>query len=560
MSIAAEAFAEEEAVDAMDIEMLLRHFGDYLGSSGTQPVTIPIEHLVEDMLETYKLASAKASEVHTFAWTQSADLQATLQDFVRTRECLFYTEGCLPAVEASFGVCNRQSQDELTVEIHYTWNPPKVNFETFQNVFDENRSFHLVPRISQPCQGFETSYSVDQSVPIVNWNASEGCLEGYCPPLLASSVGAQRLECFSMPLNMSAQVTTSFPGGIKLERTIRIEMPITIRRRPDACSSDEELENSPAVRKPAVSVLVPSTDTTPQSAEPLRAGKCAEIEDLWTNYKEISALMDRKARTASGKPSPPLGLNPLSMARLWDVTAPTSSDKEVQCWTVGVSQRSSPVQPKTPSKRPLRMVSGILEKSSSKAQKTTPTRTPRRAAEDHVEKPSDMINEIVLTGQVLRAVEHSPKHDSAVKGMINGGNAGPSKRPSSPSLKTQVDPAVEPPSAKAKASNKFALSDKQAYFLAAKALRRNLAKWKHQGLVSPDQPKESSKAFPDPLKEWRKAPEQLNEAEKDALQRAIQAAHQKDLEEMEKKDQEVDESLLVEGDGDDDEDSQEIDF
>lgn len=37
-----------------------------------------------------------------------------------------------------------------------------------------------------------------------------------------------------------------------------------------------------------------------------------------------------------------------------------------------------------------------------------------------------------------------------------------------------------------------------------------------------------------PPKNWREAPEQLNEAEKDALQSAIQEAHRKDLEEMER--------------------------
>ena len=551
MSIAAEAFAEEQAIYDTDIKILLQHFGEYLETAGTQRVTIPISHIVEDMLETYKLASTKASEVHGFAWAQSADLQATLEDFVRTRECLFYTEGCLPAVEASFSVPGRQGQDELTVEIHYTWNPPKVDFETFQNVFDESRSFHLEPRISQSCQGFDTSYSVDQCVPIVNWNASEGCLEGYCPPLLASSVGAERLEYFSMPLNMSAQITTSFPGEMKLERTIRLEIPITIRRRPDACSSDEELEDSPAVRKPAVSVLVPSTDTTPQSAEPHRAGKDIEAEDLWTNYKEISALMDRKARGAAGKISPPLRLDPLRLARLWDATAPTPSSKEVQCWTVGVSQRSSPVQPKTPSKRPL---TGSLEKSSSKAQKTTPSKTPRRAAEDRAGKSVDIMNESVFTRRAFRAVDYSPKHDSATKSRVDHGDPGPSKKSGSPSPKTQVDlPAVSP---HAKAANQFTLSDKQSYFLAAKATRRTMGRWKHEGSVpSSVQSKERFEAAPDRLKEWRKAPERLNEAEKDALQRAIQAAHQKDLEEMEK-DGEVDESLLVEGD----EDSEESDF
>jgi hypothetical protein len=130
-----------------------------------------------------------------------------------------------------------------------------------------------------------------------------------------------------------------------------------------------------------------------------------------------------------------------------------------------------------------------------------------------------------------------------VKGGIDLGNPGPSKKPCSPPpSKTRVDsPVVSVP---ARSSNNFSLSEKQSRFLTAKAARRTLARWQHGGLVSPDR-----------LKEWRKAPERLNEAEKDALQRAIQAAHQKDLEEMEK-DQEVDDSMLVEGG----EDSQESDF
>lgn len=43
-----------------------------------------------------------------------------------------------------------------------------------------------------------------------------------------------------------------------------------------------------------------------------------------------------------------------------------------------------------------------------------------------------------------------------------------------------------------------------------------------------------------PLENWREAPEQLNEAEKDALQLAIQEAHRKDLQEMEQKQAEKD--------------------
>ena len=66
---------------------------------------------------------------------------------------------------------------------------------------------------------------------------------------------------------------------------------------------------------------------------------------------------------------------------------------------------------------------------------------------------------------------------------------------------------------------------------------------------------EKGKAHSDSLISKDVSRGRATQAEKDALQRAIQSAHQKDLEEMEK-DQEVDESMLVEGE----EESQESDF
>jgi len=551
MSVAAEAFAEEQTLHNMDIRILWRRFGDFLQTLGTQPVTIPVSDIVEDMLETFELASTKASQLHTFAWAQSADLRGTLEDFIRTRECLFYTDGCLPAVDATFGLPSRQSEDELTVEIRYAWNPPMVNFKTFQNVFDENRSFHLEPRMSQPCHDLETTYSVDQSVPIMNWNASERCFEGYCPPLLASRMGAERLECFSMPLNMSAQVTTDFPGGMSFERTIRLEIPITIRRRPDACSSDEQLKKSPAVRGSAASVTIPSTDTTPQSAEACCPGNDVEIGSLWTSYKEISALMDRKARAASGKPSSPLRLNPLSLAHLWEVTAPTPSSREVQCWSVGVGQRSSPVQPKTPSRSPPRgsVVTDDRDDSSGAGQTTTPAKTPRRVAEGRVEKSVNKHKSMSLSKHLLKVVDYSPYEASTIADRTNESNPGPSRMSSSSaSPKSRADSPVA--SLHPKASNNFVLSVKQLRYLHAKTARAYAKKMHASGGSTPGRPEECRDASPDQLKEWRKAPERLNEAEKDDLQSAIQAAHRKDLEEMEKNQEEAEESMLVEGDED----------
>jgi len=544
MSVAAEAFAVEQTIEGTDVKILLQRFSDYLETLGTQPVTIPISNLAEDMLETFKLASSRASEVHTFAWAQSADLRATLEEFIETRECFFYTDAFLPAVEATFGRPSRQSEDELTVEIHYTWNPPMVNFKTFQNVFDENRSFYLEPKISQPCRGCETVYSVEQSFPIVKWNASEGCLEGYCPPLLASSMGAERLECFSMPLNMNAQVTTSFPGEMTLERTIRIEIPITIRRRPDSCGSEQELEASLAVRKPAVSVLIPSTNTTPQSAEARRPGKDVENENTRMSYKDINVLMDRKARAASGILSSPLRLNPLSLAQLWDATAPTPGAKEVQCWTVGISRRSSPVQRKTPSRRPPRVGSGSQEKPSNMVQTTTPTRDHQRVLRGRVEKSPNKAQHQTPAGRSPRMLQSCLKQKSAMQEGTDYGQPGPTSGPCIPSPETRVDSPVVPP--RASASKGFSLSQEQFRFFLDRIARASRSR-RAAGASLPNREKSSS---PDRLKEWRKAPEQLSEAEKDALQRAIQVAHQKDLEEMEEDQEDADESMLVEGDED----------
>jgi hypothetical protein len=98
MSIAAEAFAEEQAIDGTDIKILLYRFGCYLETLGTQPVTIPISHLVDDMLETFTLAGMKASEIHTFAWLDPVSCKLRLRIssvlasafFTRMAACLLW--------------------------------------------------------------------------------------------------------------------------------------------------------------------------------------------------------------------------------------------------------------------------------------------------------------------------------------------------------------------------------------------------------------------------------------------------------------------------------------
>lgn len=342
MSIAAEAFAEDEFMDGSDIKSSLQQFSEYLTALGKQPVTIPLPGLIDDIVETFKTSCETEPELEAFAWAHSPDLRATLEDFVRTRECFHYVDGRLPAVEASFQPTQKPG-DGLIVEINYTWNPPVLNFEGLQNVYVENRTFQLKPAVSRPCDRLDAQYDVDPNGPTMAWNPVKGQFEGHCQRSLASLVGARRLESFSMPLNMSAQVTVSLPGEMSFERTLRIAIPITVKRKPDTRLTDAELDESP-MKRPAFSVRIPSTDTTPQSAVGYFASRNEDKENESPNYKEIGGTLKRKAKAAADKVSPPLKLNSLSLAQLWEATAPQPSATNVQCWALGVSQPSSPAQ------------------------------------------------------------------------------------------------------------------------------------------------------------------------------------------------------------------------
>jgi hypothetical protein len=317
MLIAAETFLrDDESACDWDDETLLHGFSEFLTALGTKPVTIPIPSIVDDMLETFRMASSASPALRAFSWAHSSDLRATLEAFVRTRECFLYLDGHLPVAEVTFGQPLRQSTEDLVVELHYTWNPPTINFEGLQNVYDESRSFHLKPTMDRPCEDLDVVYDVEPNGSILTWNASQGQFEGHCTSALASIAGAQRLESFTMPLNMTAELTMSLPGEIMFERTIRLAIPITIKRKPETCSSDQELDESPAVRRPAVSVRIPSTNTTPGSVVKCSAARDTEKENTSPDYKEVGGTLRRKAKAAADKLSSPLRLNSLSLAQL----------------------------------------------------------------------------------------------------------------------------------------------------------------------------------------------------------------------------------------------------
>lgn len=295
---------------------MLRLFGNYLIGLNTQPVTISIPGIVDYMIDTYAAACADSSPFSAFAWARSAELlRSTLEAFVSTRDCFFHHENRLPVVEATFDQALYQVTGELFVGIRFNWNPPTVAFDNLQNVYQENRALSLTPQLHDH-QDVEFETELGNLLP---WNPVSQQFEGRWPPILASMAGAQRLEAYTLSLDMRAQIRETFPGAIQFERTIRLAIPITIKRKPDTCSTSPVLPYSPAVMRPAGSYTITSpdkwssTNSTPQAVMNRFA---SEVQDSETppTYKEIDDLLKRKAKT--GGPMSPLRLNSLSMAQL----------------------------------------------------------------------------------------------------------------------------------------------------------------------------------------------------------------------------------------------------
>lgn len=75
---------------------MLCRFADYVRTLGTQPVTVTISSLVNDMLERYvDLGDGRES----FAWRVHV---AVLRKFVLAQECFFFDAGRSPVWVASF--------------------------------------------------------------------------------------------------------------------------------------------------------------------------------------------------------------------------------------------------------------------------------------------------------------------------------------------------------------------------------------------------------------------------------------------------------------------------
>lgn len=224
-------------------EILLRRFRAHLRSLGTQPFTVTISSIVQDMLQFY--TQERESMARPLDWEHPRIVE-NLEEFVLTRECWFYHEDKHPSLEATFNLGVPRGRldpaGDLELEIHYSWNSPVITFLDLQNVVSESGDFVLKPAMSiakpiSALSNVDIEYYVGPPGNWLRWDAESKLFHGKVPPTIATASGAGRLDAYTMPLDLTAIVTKQFPGNIAYQSTLRCALPITVKRRPDFCAS-----------------------------------------------------------------------------------------------------------------------------------------------------------------------------------------------------------------------------------------------------------------------------------------------------------------------------------
>jgi len=309
---------------------------------GTRVVTVTISSLVEDMLSAY--AEAIRNIPGGFSWA-AGNLEALVHDFVTTRECFIYESRRKPAVGATFEAGPFGAA--LNVHIHYMSCLPTIDFNGLRNVTREGEQFVLRPVVSDAgtiATSVTTKFYLgpgEKPHGWLHWTAATQCFRGEVPSREASVYGSERLEAYTMPLELTARVTRSFPANTSMEQVFRCAMPLTVKRRPTACASDPEPVTSPPFARTAGSQRVNGDvlARAPVLRSSLRCsgrleppppspndytGKENESMDL----KQLHMLLERKAQ--SPRRHSPLRLNSLTLAILHDATALTDPPMSVR--------------------------------------------------------------------------------------------------------------------------------------------------------------------------------------------------------------------------------------
>ena len=298
-------------------------------------MTLRISDLVEHMQGSYWKV-----DPHNSSW--SAD---TLDKYVSCQDCWSRSRGRAPAVEATFVVLN-WGIDDLDVEITYTTVLPKLQFENLRNVVATGDVFDLHPAVMSGANmaGDERYAEYFVWSEWLGWDYTTRSFRGKVPDE-AAVVGAERMDAYTTLLEIIATITEYFPGNIRLERIIRVALPLTVKRRPMRCNKGTNL-----FQRPDNGHCRPDALTRPILMRSSRAG----IENHSPpSMEEVSKLLERKG--AASRTSSPVRLNSLTLARLHDavmLSAPPSSLTDVEVRTVQYSPRSKneSYMPNTPTR------------------------------------------------------------------------------------------------------------------------------------------------------------------------------------------------------------------
>ncbi|KAK6413301.1 hypothetical protein LTR95_017871, partial [Oleoguttula sp. CCFEE 5521] len=283
------------------------------------------------------------------------------------------------------------ARQDLPITIHFARNLPEINFVDLQNVITEGKAVAIFPTLDQVAACDSSGHRAlhieyETSLPShIGWSDESQRLEGIWPASLAGEFGAERQDGFVMPLGIAAIVTNVFPGDIKLERVARAAVPILVKRRPDICGDnfnelgsptahecfdasplrklfdrhllhdlteagqaahgysffDQSLPCTPirvchariehpyfnSLIKQAASGSTATPSHSPRAPPRRREHFCSPL-----SRTELKHFLQTKAN--SNLPESPLDLNSLTIASIWDLTAPSDEAREVRCWTI----------------------------------------------------------------------------------------------------------------------------------------------------------------------------------------------------------------------------------
>lgn len=200
--------------------------------------------IVSDMLQ-HNVSSGERHE----GFSAIGDLRIVVENFVMARECFFYHPHRAPYVQATFEAISH-GPEHLDIGIHYSWNPPRVEFRGLQNVISEGDLLLLRPTVAnlRPPQGpfqrtiayypLEIEFYTGSDDGWLEWNPIQEAFQGIVGRGMAEDFGAGRLATYTIQLDFTALVIQHFRHNVRLERIIRCAVPLTIKRRPDTCSRD----------------------------------------------------------------------------------------------------------------------------------------------------------------------------------------------------------------------------------------------------------------------------------------------------------------------------------